>query len=50
VHEGEPFAQVSAEPETPHLHFELWAVVDRDEGAPGDSDMAPIDPTRALYA
>jgi peptidase M23-like protein len=50
VHEGEPFAQVSAVPETPHLHFELWAVVDRDEGAPGDSDMAPIDPTRALYA
>jgi hypothetical protein len=51
VHEGEPFAQISAEPEEAHLHFELWAVLDRAEtGAPGDSDMVPIDPTRALYA
>lgn len=56
VHEGEPFAQVSAVPEQPHLHFELWAILDRGdrgdlghEGAPGDSDMVPIDPTRALY-
>jgi hypothetical protein len=54
VREGEPFAQVSAVPDNPTLHFELWAVVDREnlagDGAPGDSDMAPIDPTRPLYA
>ncbi len=51
VFEGEPFAQVSAVPEEPTLHFELWAVIDRREpGPPGDSDMLPIDPTRALYA
>jgi Peptidase family M23 len=53
VREGEPFAQVSAVPENPTLHFELWAVLDRrsvGDGAPGDSDMVPIDPTRALYA
>jgi Peptidase family M23 len=50
---GEPIAQVSAVPDDPTLHFELWAVVDRkDPGRdpPGDSDMVPIDPTRALYA
>ena len=50
---GEPFAQVSGVPDDPTLHFELWAVVDRkDPGRdpPGDSDMVPIDPTRALYA
>jgi hypothetical protein len=53
VGEGEPIAEVSAVPDDPTLHFELWAVVDRkDPGdrAPGDSDMVPIDPTRALYA
>jgi hypothetical protein len=54
VNEGEPFAQVSAVPEDPTLHFEVWAVLDRREfggaGVPGDSDMVPIDPTRALYA
>src|SRR4051812_8780557 len=52
VHEGEPFAQVSAVPERPTLHFELWAILDREDGAaaPGDSEMVPIDPTRALYA
>lgn len=51
VQEGQPFAQVSAVPDEPHLHFELWTVVDRaGAGAPGDTDMAPIDPTRALYA
>ena len=54
VGEGEPIAQISAVPSSPHLHFELWAVVDRTgdgpDGAPGDSDMVPIDPTRALYA
>jgi Peptidase family M23 len=50
VHEGEPFAKVSALPETPTLHFELWAVIDRRDGPPSDGDMAPIDPTRALYA
>ena len=54
VREGEPIAQVSAEPDVPHLHFELWAVIDRKDpgrdGAPGDSDMVPIDPTRPLYA
>ncbi len=51
VREGEPIAQVSAVPETPTLHFELWAILDRkDDGPPGDSDMVPIDPTRALYA
>jgi Peptidase family M23 len=50
VHEGEPFAQVSAAPEAPTLHFELWAVVNRSGGGPfGDSDLVPIDPTRALY-
>ncbi|MDQ5832587.1 MAG: hypothetical protein M3550_05955, partial [Actinomycetota bacterium] len=51
VQEGQPFAQVSAVPDEPHLHFELWTMVDRaGGGAPGDTDMAPIDPTRALYA
>jgi hypothetical protein len=53
VREGEPIAEVSAAPAEPHLHFELWAVIDRrDPGreAPGDSDMVPVDPTRALYA
>jgi len=51
VREGELFAHVSAVPENPTLHFELWAVVDRAEGrAPTDSDMVPVDPTRALYA
>jgi hypothetical protein len=51
---GEPIAQVSAVPDIPTLHFELWAVIDRKDpggnGPPGDSDMVPIDPTRALYA
>ncbi len=53
VGQGEPFAEVSAVPEDPTLHFELWAVINREdaeEGPPGDSDMVPIDPTRALYA
>ena len=54
VGEGEPVAQVSAVPDEPTLHFELWAVIDRgDRGrddAPGNSDMVPIDPTRPLYA
>jgi hypothetical protein len=53
VRVGEPIAQVSAAPAEPHLHFELWAVIDRgDPGreAPGPGDMVPIDPTRALYA
>jgi hypothetical protein len=39
---------VSAEPTEPHLHFELWAAVDR--AVAGDSDLVPLDPTRALYA
>jgi len=50
---GEPIAQVSAAPDDPTLHFELWAVIDRKDPGddpPGDSDMVPIDPTRALYA
>ena len=50
---GEPIAQVSDVPDDPTLHFELWAVVDRKDPGddpPGDSDMVPIDPTRALYA
>ena len=51
---GEPIAQVSAVPDDPTLHFDLCAVVDlKDPGRdrpPGDSDMVPIDPTRALYA
>ena len=51
VGQGEPFARVSDVPDEPTLHFELWAVVDRGSGggAPGNSDMVPIDPTRALY-
>jgi hypothetical protein len=48
VQKGTPFAAVSAEPTEPHLHFELWAVVNR--AAAGDSDLVPLDPTRALYA
>jgi hypothetical protein len=52
VQKGMPFAQVSDEPTEPHLHFELWAAVDRAGGRtpPGDSDLVPVDPTRALYA
>lgn len=50
VQEGEPLARISAVPENPTLHFELWAVIDRGNGVPGDTDMAPVDPTRALYA
>jgi Peptidase family M23 len=53
VREGQPFAQVSAVPEQPTLHFELWAIIDRrpeGEEVFGDSDMLPVDPTRALYA
>ncbi len=50
VNEGEPFAEVSALPENPTLHFELSAVIDRNDGLPGPTDMAPLDPTRALYA
>jgi hypothetical protein len=53
VRTGEPLARVSAAPDDPTLHFELWAVVDRKDPGndpPGDSDMVPVDPTRALYA
>lgn len=50
VGEGEPIAEVAGTLDEPHLHFELWAVIDRREDSPGDSDMVPIDPTRALYA
>jgi murein DD-endopeptidase MepM/ murein hydrolase activator NlpD len=54
VQKGMPFAAISAEPTEPHLHFELWAVVDPSEvdgpDWPGDTDLVPIDPTRALYA
>jgi Peptidase family M23 len=54
VQKGMPFAAVSTEPTEPHLHFELWAVVDgASAGAPdwpGDTDLVPLDPTRALYA
>lgn len=54
VRKGAAFAAVSAEPAEPHLHFELWAIVDRDSadepGWPDDTDLVPIDPTRALYA
>jgi murein DD-endopeptidase MepM/ murein hydrolase activator NlpD len=54
VEKGMSFAAVSAEPTEPHLHFELWAVVDNADVAepnwPGDTDLVPIDPTRALYA
>ena len=50
---GTPFAAVSADPDEPHLHFELWAVADRDPtddaAWPGDSDLVPVDPTRPLY-
>ena len=54
VQKGTPFAAVSAEPDEPHLHFELWAVIERPTAAelrwPDDNDLVPIDPTRALYA
>jgi Peptidase family M23 len=53
IQKGMPFAAVSSEPTEPHLHFELWAVVDRDTSRaswPGDTDLVPMDPTRALYA
>ena len=54
VQKGMPFAAVSTEPTEPHLHFELWAVVDSASagapGWPGDTDLVPLDPTRALYA
>jgi murein DD-endopeptidase MepM/ murein hydrolase activator NlpD len=54
LQKGMPFAAVSAEPTEPHLHFELWAVVDRADVTapdwPGDADLVPVDPTRALYA
>jgi Peptidase family M23 len=53
IQKGMPFAAVSSEPTEPHLHFELWAVVDRDTSRanwPGDTDLVPVDPTRALYA
>jgi hypothetical protein len=53
IQKGVPFAAVSSEPTEPHLHFELWAVVDRDTSRanwPGDTDLVPVDPTRALYA
>jgi hypothetical protein len=53
IQKGMPFAAVSTEPTEPHLHFELWAVVDRQtssSGWPGDTDLVPMDPTRALYA
>jgi peptidase M23-like protein len=53
VQKGIPFAAVSADPAEPHLHFELHAVVNTpnptDTDWPGDSDLMPIDPTRALY-
>jgi murein DD-endopeptidase MepM/ murein hydrolase activator NlpD len=53
LQKGAPFAAVSAQPEQPTLHFELWAVVDRpsagDAGWPGDTDLVPVDPTRPLY-
>ena len=54
VQKGTPFAAVSAVPQDPHLHFELWAVVDaRDPvgpNGPDDNDLVPVDPTRMLYA
>lgn len=54
IQKGMPFAAVSDEPTEPHLHFEVWAVVDRAGATapdwPGDTDLVPIDPTRALYA
>lgn len=48
VQKGTPFAAVSAEPTEPHLHFELWAAIDRP--ARSDNDRVPVDPTRPLYA
>jgi hypothetical protein len=54
LQKGTPFAAVSAEPAEPHLHFELWTVADPAgvdvPGGPGDGDLLPLDPTRALYA
>ena len=54
VQKGTPIAAVSTAPTEPHLHFELWAVVDSaaagTPGWPGDTDLVPLDPTRALYA
>jgi Peptidase family M23 len=53
IQKGMPFAAVSTAPTEPHLHFELWAVVDRESAGapdwPGDTDLVPLDPTRALY-
>jgi hypothetical protein len=50
---GEYFADVSTSTEHPHLHFELWVVVNHEaalaRGWPEDADMLPIDPTRLLY-
>ncbi len=49
VQKGMPIAAISAEPTEPHLHFEVWAVVDATDVAapdwPGDADLVPIDPT-----
>jgi Peptidase family M23 len=54
IQKGMPFAAVSTAPSEPHLHFELWAVLDNAEVGtpdwPGDTDLVPLDPTRALYA
>lgn len=54
VREGQAIAEVSAAADEPALHFELWAVLDRRgpsaDRPPGDRDMVPVDPTRALYA
>jgi murein DD-endopeptidase MepM/ murein hydrolase activator NlpD len=54
LEKGMHFAEISAEPTEPHLHFEVWAVLDTAGVAgpnwPGDNDLVPLDPTRALYA
>ena len=44
VQKGTPFAAVSSEPAEPHLHFELWVVVDRagaSDGPPWPGDTRP---------
>ncbi|HEX6383759.1 MAG TPA: M23 family metallopeptidase [Anaerolineae bacterium] len=52
VLQGMPIAEVAGVLEFPHLHFELWLVVDQvlfNQGNASPNTMVPIDPTRWLY-